>query len=251
MNRLLQACAALLLLLLVQMQNAASAADFDFDLETGAVWNSKADVRIPNSGGSFFSLSDDLGADDPKAFFRGRFTWHLGERHNVSVLYAPLEMNFHGRFDRRVRFAGTDFEAGTNTTGVFRFDSYRLTYRYDLIHTEQMEFGLGLTAKIRDAEVGLSQGGRSASDSNTGFVPLLNYRLLWRFSKPFSILSEGDALGASQGYAIDASAALQWHATENMSVRLGYRILDGGADSDSVYTFSRFHYSLLGVNFRF
>jgi hypothetical protein len=112
-------------------------------------------------------------------------------------------------------------------------------------------FGLGITAKIRDAEVALSQAGRSASDSNTGFVPLLNYRLFWRFSQPFSLLSEGDALGAPQGHAVDASAALQWHATENLSVRIGYRILDGGADSDSVYTFSRFHYSLVGLNFKF
>jgi hypothetical protein len=230
---------------------ANSAPQFDLDLESGAVWNSKADVRIPNTGGTFFSLSKDLGADDPRGFFRGRFTWHLGDRHDISVLYAPLQMDFQGQFNRPVRFAGTDFAAGAATSGAFRFDSYRLTYRYNVIQSERLVLGFGVTAKIRDAEVSLSQAGNSASDSNTGFVPLLNYRLLWRFSKPFSVLSEGDALGASQGHAIDASAAIQWHATENLAVRLGYRILDGGADSDTVYTFSRFHYSLLGVNYRF
>ncbi len=239
------------LLLLLSVSSAVSAPQFDLDLESGAVWNSKSDVRIPNNGGSFFSLSKDLGADDPRAFFRGRLTWHPSPKHDFSLLYAPLEMDFRGQFNRAVRFAGTDFAPGTATTGAFRFDSYRLTYRYNFIHTERCVFGLGLTAKIRDAEVALSQGGRSASDSNTGFVPLLNYRLLWRFSRPFSLLSEGDALGAPQGHAIDASAAVQWHATDNLSVRIGYRILDGGADSDTVYTFSRFHYSLVGLNFRF
>jgi opacity protein-like surface antigen len=226
-------------------------AEFEFDLESGAVWNTKANVQIPQEGGTFFSLAKDLDADNPQAFFRGRFTWHLGERHDLSVLYAPLEMDFSGRFDRTVRFAGTDFRADANTTGFYRFDSYRFTYRYNLIHNEQVEFGVGITAKIRDAEVNLRQGGRSADDSNTGFVPLLNYRLQWRFSQPFSLLTEGDALGAPQGHAIDASAALQWHATDNLTFRVGYRILDGGADNDSVYTFSRFHYSLVGVSFRF
>jgi hypothetical protein len=247
MHRFLIAGTALLLLSFTPRADA----EFEFDLESGAVWNTKADVQIPQEGGTFFSLPNDLGADNPQAFFRGRFTWHLGERHDLSVLYAPLEMDFSGRFDRAVRFAGTDFRADANTTGFFRFDSYRFTYRYNLIHTEQVEFGVGLTAKIRDAEVNLRQGGRSADDSNTGFVPLLNYRLQWRFSQPFSLLSEGDALGASQGHAIDASAALQWHATDNLTFRVGYRILDGGADNDSVYTFSRFHYSLVGVSFRF
>lgn len=224
---------------------------FDLDLESGAVWNSKADVRIPNVGGGLFSLTKDLGARDPNGFIRTRLTWHPAERHDLSLLYAPLELNYRGQFNRTIRFAGTDFAAGTPTDGTFRFDSYRLTYRYNVVQTEDCVFGLGLTAKIRDAEVSLSQAGKSASNANTGFVPLVNYRLLWRFSKPFSLLSEGDALGASQGHAIDASAAVQWHATDSLSFRIGYRILDGGADSDSVYTFNRFHYALAGVNYRF
>jgi hypothetical protein len=230
---------------------SAAAAPFELDLESGAVWNSKADVRIPNAGGSLFSLTKDLGASDPRAFFRGRLTWQPAERHDISLLYAPLELDYRGQFNRPIRFAGTDFAAGTPTNGTFRFDSYRLTYRYNFVQREDCVFGMGLTAKIRDAEVRLSQAGNAATNANTGFVPLVNYRLLWRFSKPFSLLSEGDALGASQGHAIDASAALQWHATDSLSFRIGYRILDGGADSDSVYTFSRFHYSTVGVNYRF
>lgn len=229
----------------------AFANPLELDLESGAVWNSKANVRIPNAGGTPFSLTKDLGADDPKAFFRGRLTWHVGERHDISLLYAPLELDYRGQFNRPVQFAGTNFAAGTPTNGTFRFDSYRLTYRYNFVQTEECVFGLGLTAKVRDAEVSLNQPGRSASNANTGFVPLVNYRLLWRFSKPFSLLTEGDALGASQGHAIDASAAIQWHATDSLSFRIGYRILDGGADSDTVYTFNRFHYSMVGVNYRF
>jgi hypothetical protein len=238
-------------LLLAAACPAVSAAQFDLDLESGAVWSSKADVRIPNTGGTFFSLSKDLSASDPNAYFRGRLTWHPGARHDISLLYAPLEMDFRGQFNRPVRFAGTDFAAGAATNGAFRFDSYRLTYRYNFIQTEDFVFGMGITAKVRDAEVRLSQGGKTANDSSTGFVPLVNYRLVWRFSKPFSLLSEGDALGAPQGHAVDASAALQWHATDRLSVRVGYRVLDGGADSDTVYTFSRFHYSLVGLNFSF
>jgi hypothetical protein len=249
MNRSASLLAASLLAL--PASTACHASSFDLDLESGAVWNSKADVRVPNVGGSPFSLTKDLGARDPGGFFRSRLTWHPAERHDISLLYAPLELDYRGQFNRTIRFAGTDFAAGTQTNGTFRFDSYRLTYRYNFVQTEDCVFGMGLTAKVRDAEVRLSQAGASASNANTGFVPLLNYRLLWRFSKPFSLLSEGDALGASKGHAIDASAAIQWHATDSLSFRVGYRILDGGADSDTVYTFNRFHYATAGVNYQF
>lgn len=228
-----------------------SDAEVSLDVESGAVWSSRADVRIPNVGGTLFSLDGDLKARDPRAFFRGRATWHVGKNHDISILYAPLEMDFRGTLDRPVSFAGGNFLPGAATRGSYRFDSYRLTYRYNFVNSERFVFGLGVTAKIRDAEVSLSQGGVSASDANTGFVPLINYRLQWRFAGDFSLLSEGDALGASQGYAVDASASIQWHATKRLAVRLGYRILDGGADSDSVYTFGRFHYSTVGATFTF
>ena len=97
---------------------AIAASPFDLDLESGAVWSSKADVRIPNTGGTTFSLSKDLSANDPTGFFRGRLTWHPGARHDVSLLYAPLELDYRGQFNRPVRFAGTDFVAGAATTGL-------------------------------------------------------------------------------------------------------------------------------------
>jgi hypothetical protein len=229
----------------------APRAEVTFDFESGGVWAGNADVRIPNPGGTPFSLTNDLGADDPRAFIRGRVTWSINERHDVSLLFAPLEMDFNGSFSRPVNFAGSLFQPGVPVDGTFRFDSYRLTYRYNFVRTENVTFGMGLTGKIRDAEVRLTQRGRTAFDDNTGFVPLINYQLLWRFAPQFSLWSEGDALGASQGYAIDASAALQWHATENLALRVGYRILDGGADNDSVYTMATFHYATVGVSVRF
>jgi hypothetical protein len=228
-----------------------SQAEFSFDVESGAVWTDEADVRIPNEGGTFFSLADDLNADDPRAFFRGRVTWHINPKHDVSVLFAPLEMDFNGSFDRPVAFAGSDFLADTPTSALFRFDSYRLTYRYNFIRTDKVSFGMGLTAKIRDAEVSVTQNGRTATDADTGVVPLINYQFAWRFAPDFSLYSEGDALGAPQGYAVDVAVALQWHATDNLAFRLGYRILDGGADNDTVYTFNRFHYAMIGATLRF
>ena len=51
--------------------------------------------------------------------------------------------------------------------------------------------------------------------------------------------------------AEDVLAAVQYHATENIALRLGYRILEGGVDSDSTYTSALFHYLSAGITYRF
>ena len=82
-----------------------------------------------------------------------------------------------------------------------------------------------------------------------GFVPLINFRFLLKLNKQFSFLLTGDALAAPQGRAEDILAAVTYGATDNVKIKLGYRILEGGADNDKVYTFSLFHYAALGVIF--
>jgi hypothetical protein len=54
------------------------------------------------------------------------------------------------------------------------------------------------------------------------------------------------------GRAEDALLALQYHATHTTTLRLGYRILEGGsAGGGGVYTFSAFHYVTAGIRVEF
>ena len=84
-----------------------------------------------------------------------------------------------------------------------------------------------------------------------GFVPLINFRLFLKLNKQFGIQLEGHALAAPQGRAEDILAAINYGVSEKLNIRLGYRILEGGADNDEVYTFSLINYFALGVNLQF
>ena len=59
------------------------------DIESGMVSSRYNDVRVPNQGGTLFSLTDDL-STDPAVFFRLRLGYRLGKRHNLILLLAPL-----------------------------------------------------------------------------------------------------------------------------------------------------------------
>ena len=234
--------------LLLTFSNAHS--QWFVDLETGLAFSGYNDVRIPGDTGTQFSLSKDLKTDS--AFIlRLRLGYQIGSKHTLSVLLAPLSLNASGRVNKSIRFFEEDFPANIPLEAVYRFNSYRLTYRYDLIRKKNLRLGVGLTAKIRDAAISVEDDNKKSEKTNVGFVPLLNFRLEWFFAKKLSLLLAGDGAAAAQGRAEDVLLALQLHLNEDFSLKAGYRILEGGADVEEVYNFALIHFLVAGLTYRF
>lgn len=225
-------------------------AQITVDVETGVVSTGYNDVRIPGDQGTLFSLKDDL-KPDAKAFYRLRAGYTFKSRHTISVLYAPLEIKSEGSVPNDISFQGEVFPANTKLYGTYKFNSYRLTYRYDIVQKPKFEFGLGLTAKIRDARISLSSTGHLDEKTNIGFVPIINFRLLWKVVDRFGLLMDGDALVGKQGRAEDVLFAATYKLSDKLGIRAGYRILEGGSDGDKVYGFALFHYASVGVTYTF
>jgi hypothetical protein len=221
-------------------------AQASLDLETGAVGTGYNNVRIPGDQGTLFSLKDDL-KSKTEIFFRLRVSYTIKSRHTLSLLYAPLETVSNGNLPYDIFFEGVTFPANTDLSGTYKFNSYRLTYRYEIVLKPKFEFGLGFTAKIRDAKISLAASGLESEKTNVGFVPIINFRMFWKLDEKFGILLEGDALAAKQGRAEDVLIAATYRASNRIGLKAGYRILEGGADNDEVYNFALFNYASVGL----
>ncbi len=221
-------------------------AQVGIDIESGLVGTGYNDVTIPGDNGTLFSLKNDLNAKSG-VFIRLRAGYTIKSRHTISVLYAPLTVKSEGSINRQIDFEGVTFPANTPLDASYTFNSYRITYRYDFVKKPKFEFGLGFTAKIRDAEIALKGDDLSAKKTNVGFVPIINFRLNWKAKEKLGILLEGDALAAPQGRAEDVLIAITYKLFDKLAIKTGYRILEGGADNDEVYNFSLFNYAVLGV----
>lgn len=238
--------AALVALAFVPALRAQSSPRWFVDLESGGVFPGSNDVRIPGNTGTLFSLTDDLSTGS-SLFIRVRAGFRFHPRHTLTVLFAPLSISGSGSLGFPLHYNGLSFPAGTPLDSSYKFNSYRLSWRYGIKESEKWRIGLGLTAKIRDAHIEISGGGQTTRNSNVGGVPLLNFLVEWRFSPLLRLLFEGDAAAAPQGRAEDVQLALVYQKSEKWSLRLGYRILEGGADNDKVYSFALFNYLLIGL----
>lgn len=239
-----------LTLLLFSFKVNSLYAQVNIDLESGIIITGYNDVKIPGDIGTRFSLKDDLTAKS-KIYYRLRAGYTIKSRHTLSLLYAPLEVKSNGSVPFDISFAGEFFPANSDIKATYKFNSYRLTYRYDFIQKPKLDFGLGFTAKIRDARIALESNGVLGEKSNVGFVPIINFRLFWRLNDNLGLLVDGDALAAKQGRAEDVLIAATYRFNEHFGLRAGYRILEGGADNDEVYGFALFHYASLGVSYTF
>lgn len=220
---------------------------FAIELEAGATWQSYNDVRIPNdSRGTRLSLRE-LAGSGPWASGRVYFTWQPGRRHGLRLLLAPFSLTETGVPGTPLAFAGADYAAGRATQATYTFNSYRLTYRYTVHEGSRTTAWVGFTAKVRDAVIALQQDGVSSRKDDLGFVPLLHVAAQWRPARRWRLGLDADVIVGGPGRAEDVALKLGRVLGPRWSLEAGYRMVEGGADVASVYTFAWLHSGVVSI----
>ncbi len=217
------------------------------DLETGALWAIRNDAAAPGDSGTRFSMAGGDFESKTAPYVRIQAGARLG-RHRLYATYAPIRLSGTGASGASILFRGQIFTAGADASFHYKFDTYRLTYRYALVDSPRFDVQVGATALIRDAEIRLSQGAQSTAERNVGVVPLLALRAAWTIAGPLRLALDGDALVGPQGRAEDAFVALELD-TGDFTFRAGYRLLEGGADNKTVYSFAWLNHAMVGVRY--
>ncbi|MCK9582794.1 MAG: hypothetical protein M0Q46_04135 [Endomicrobiales bacterium] len=242
----------ILALLIVALFSQCLYAGLKVDYEAGLVQSGYNDVQIPGNTGTRFSLSTQDLSIKSDFFWRTTIIDEISPKSSFELLIAPLTLKTEGTLKTPITFTDKTFATGSQINGTYRFDSYRLRYLYLVQESKKVKTWLGLTAKIRDASIKLSDGATITEKQNTGLVPLIAFKVQWdAFDNDFSVLCQGDALAAPQGRAEDVLVALQYKYDATLAFKLGYRVLEGGADNDVVYNFALLHYIALGATFSF
>lgn len=237
-------------LVLAPLAAAAQTSRLVVEVEGGPAWQSYNDVRIPNDASATrFSLVDLVGTG-PAAAGRVYVTWNTSERNGWRLLVAPFTLEATGVLDRPITFAGYTFQAGYGARARYTFNSYRLTWRHRFHAGERTTAWIGLTAKVRDATISLAQGKVLTRKDDLGFVPLLHFAGEWRPAPRWRLELDADAVAGGPGRAEDATIRVGRDLGDRWTLRAGYRMVEGGADVDAVYTFAWLHYAVVSIAWR-
>ena len=243
-----------LIVILLIFSSAVIAQDeepkFSLEVQAVGVWQTYNDVQIPNNAsGTRFALDEVVG-DGMFEALRISASWQMKPDHQLELALLPFTAEEDGQLGKLVNFNGIAFVPG-DVRAKYKFNSYRLTYRYTFHESPEWILKIGATALIRDADVELEQGAIKTNYDNIGFVPLLQFNAEYLFSDNFSFIFDFNGLAGGPGRLLEGDARLQFNFNENGYFGLGYRVLEGGADVDDVYSFGMLHqgYLALGLNF--
>ncbi|TVR75180.1 MAG: hypothetical protein EA408_00880 [Marinilabiliales bacterium] len=236
----------MLLLFVLAFSFSGAYTQWSIDLETGLPFEGYNDVRIPNETGTKFSFTDDFELQGPVIPIRLMLRYSFDEKNHLFALFAPLGVTYEGPAPFDISFQRSLFTQGQLIEGFYKFNSYRLGYRRDVLTSDGWTIGVGFTAKIRDARVQLSSGGLSDRKDDLGFVPLLHLFASREFDR-WMLYLEGDGLAGGPGRAFDFFLGGSFNITDNLSGKAGYRILEGGADVTSVYNFTLINFAVIGL----
>ena len=80
-------------------QSEANEQQFAVGLETGGVWFSRNDIRIPSDTGTEFDMARLTGSG-PDFFARIDGHWDINDRHGLRIVLAPREVSATGHLER-------------------------------------------------------------------------------------------------------------------------------------------------------
>ncbi|WP_266364051.1 porin family protein [Tellurirhabdus rosea] len=235
------------LLYLLLLVGLPAQAQLQLDAETGGLLSVPyLETRIPGETGTFIDLKNDL-TIQKRPFVRLRLSYTINDRHTLSLLAAPLIVASEGSISRPVLFNGVTFPADVPLRTEYQFNTYRLTYRYAFVRSERVRLAAGLTAFARDGDVRVESATQQQGNRGLGVLPLLNIYASWKPVNALQVIVEGDGLGSPNGRAIDLFGGVAVQVTDWLAIKGGYRVVEGKADNEEVFTRAWFNFASGGV----
>lgn len=175
--------------------------------------------------GSRIDYVDEGGQDVLFPFSRLATTLRVSERHAITLLYQPLELESREVASRDLRIDDEVFSRGTPMRFRYSFPFWRAGYSYDVHRTPHSALGLGGALQIRDATIEFESldGEQLRSNRDVGPVPLLRVYFEHALGQAGFIEAEADGFYAPVKY-INGGDSDVVGAILDTSVRLGIEL---------------------------
>jgi hypothetical protein len=167
-------------------------------------------------------------------------SWRPWARHQFSLMHFRVERDGAAALDAELRYAGRTFAAGTTVAGRVTTEALGAEYAYSLLRRPSYELIAGLGAHRVDLQAAISSPSVGvAAERAEFFAPTLAIGGTAVLARRWSAQARWDEIRVDRdeyhGRLRHVSAALQYHATHNLGISLGYRYYAMRLDVDRAY----------------
>jgi hypothetical protein len=197
------------------------------------------DLRLDDSDttlGTELSAEEDLGLRDDLSQGRAELTIRMLRRNRIRVDYFKLTRRGDQVLSRTIEFGDETFTANEQVLSFLDWRMLNLSYLYSLLQNQRFELGLGATLHILEAEARARVPNQALNEEKSGVAgfPTVAVDAAWRISPRFALTARANYLSASvdesSGSIADYHANLQFRWAPNLSVGLGYTVMNTEID---------------------
>ncbi|MFO7881938.1 MAG: hypothetical protein R6U52_05330 [Kosmotogaceae bacterium] len=170
----------------------------------------------------------------------------LRERHNIALLYQPLEINTKFLLEEDKKIDYVDFLEGDVLLAKYSFPFWRVSYSYALINSDKFMLSVGASLQLRNASISFEtiDGSKFVGNQNLGPVPVIKLLGRYNFRNGFYIEADVDGFYATSrwfngadydftGSILDANLNLGFNLSDSMDTYINLRYLGGTAEGTS------------------
>jgi hypothetical protein len=232
----------------VELASAQEEKKWAVELEGGAVWMSRNEIRIPNETGTDISTDGFLGY----GLFRIGLAYDVNDRHGLRFVLASLGVRgTGGTFSETSNFAGETFEPDVPTDLEYGLGTLRFTYRYRFYEGPMWRWKIGFTGTVRGTFVSLEQPEKYREYSDVGFFPLAYIGGEARLSERWRFVLDFEGFAIPQERLLDLAAQLKYSISNRWELTFGYRTIEAGMDREEIFNSAWFNYAVGSIRFRF
>ncbi len=232
---------------------------FFAEYEKGLITVLSHTIQIGSTGTPFNYVTQG-GQDILFPFDRINVGAVINNRHRVSFLYQPLEINTVVPFESDVVIDGKTFSGPMELKYGFPF--WRITYSYDLMEEDDITIGIGAALQIRNASIIFKavDGSQVSVSQNVGLVPALHVYSMWKTPIGINLYADITGLYASsafingadfefEGSILDASLRVGYQLRNNIEIFGNIRFFGGTSKGTSSYAGTNWSVSSTGDRF--
>ncbi|HLL53151.1 MAG TPA: hypothetical protein VK447_06390 [Myxococcaceae bacterium] len=223
------------------------------DYETGPVRIFQNDGRYGENG-TLYTATDVGQTQTLFPAMRMTVDLRFSPKHEVVLLYAPLELNTRATLAQPFQFRGTLFPSGP-VAHRYLFDGYRASYLYGLLTDGPLKLQVGGSFQIRNASVEFATLDGTLFDRETDIGLVFAFKARLRYDHSSGLWAMLDADGFSsfglgvKGAIYDVALTLGLPLTPSADLFFRLRYLGGGAEVPSrpLFNWGNFGFALIGA----
>ncbi|TYB85626.1 MAG: hypothetical protein FXF54_11685 [Kosmotoga sp.] len=170
----------------------------------------------------------------------------LGERHNIALLYQPLEINTKFILEEDKKIDYVEFLKGESLLAKYSFPFWRVSYTYGIINSDNFLLSIGASLQLRNASISFEtiDGSKFVSNQNLGPVPVIKLYTKYIFNNGIYLEADVDGFYATSkwfngadysftGSILDANLNLGFIVSNSIDTYINFRYLGGTAEGTS------------------